>query len=226
MFPFLCRLSILTTALCLLASTVGAQTVSDDGKSRPKIGLVLGGGGAKGAAHIGVLRVLEEMRIPIDCVAGTSMGALVGATFAAGVPAAEIEAQVLRVDWKETVGTRGDRDRMPIQRKLQTVPFTNSIEVGLKDGELKGAGGFLNTQRIDELLRRLVGSARYVDDFDTLPIPFRAIATDMVSGEMVVLGNGDLSVAMRASGGRGLAHRQSSKLGQDHHHYSHPPADQ
>ncbi len=191
--------ALLAVAGLLLASTVGAQSMTDEARSRPKIGLVLGGGGAKGAAHIGVLRVLDEMRIPIDCVAGTSMGALVGATFAAGVPPAEIEAQVLSVDWKETVGTRGDRDRMPIQRKLQSKPFTNSIEVGVKDGKLKDAGGFLNTQKIDELLRKLVGSARYVDDFDTLPIPFRAIATDMVSGEMVVLGNGDLSVAMRAS---------------------------
>ncbi len=191
--------ALLVIAALLLASTVGAQTTGDEALSRPRIGLVLGGGGAKGAAHIGVLRVLDELRIPIDCVAGTSMGALVGATFAAGVPPAEIEAQVLAVDWSETVGGRGDRDGMPIRRKLQGRPFTNNIEVGVKNGKISESGGFLNTQNIDELLRRLVGSARYIDDFDALPIPFRAIATDMVAGEMVVLGNGDLSVAMRAS---------------------------
>ena len=191
--------ALVAFATFLLASTVGAQAASDETRSRPKIGLVLGGGGAKGAAHIGVLRVLDEMRIPIDCVAGTSMGALVGATFAAGVPPAEIEAQVLAVDWSETVGGRGDRDRMPIRRKLQGKPFTNNFEVGVRNRKIEEKGGFLNTQNIDELLRRLVGSARYADDFDALPIPFRAIATDMVAGEMVVLGNGDLSVAMRAS---------------------------
>ena len=192
-------MALLAVATLLFASTVGAQSSSDETRSRPRIGLVLGGGGAKGAAHIGVLRVLDELRIPVDCVAGTSMGALVGATFAAGVPPSEIEAQVLAVDWSETVGGRGDRDRMPIRRKLRGEPFTNTIEVGVKNGKLEDAGGFLNTQNIDELLRRLVGSARYVDDFDALPIPFRAIATDMVSGEMVVLANGDLSLAMRAS---------------------------
>ena len=87
---------------------------------RPRIGLVLGGGGAKGAAHIGVLRVLEEMNIPVDCVAGTSMGALVGATYAAGVPPELIESQVLAVDWAATVGGQGDRDRMSIRRKLES----------------------------------------------------------------------------------------------------------
>jgi NTE family protein len=199
MIRFLQRLATLLVPALLVAATVAAQAPPDETESRPRIGLVLGGGGAKGAAHIGVLRVLDEMRIPIDCVAGTSMGALVGATFAAGVPPAEIETQVLSVNWSETVGGRGSRDRIPIRRKLQGEPFTNNVELGLKNGKLEAAGGFLNTQNIDELLRRLVGSARYVDDFDALPIPFRAIATDMVAGEMVVLGDGDLSVAMRAS---------------------------
>lgn len=166
---------------------------------RPRIGLVLGGGGAKGAAHIGVLRVLEEMNIPVDCVAGTSMGALVGATYAAGVPPELIESQVLAVDWAATVGGQGDRDRMSIRRKLESRPYTNNLDLGIKNGTIMGSGGLLNTQSIDNLLRTLVAGARNVDDFDDLPIPFRAVATDMVAGEMVVLGDGDLSVAMRAS---------------------------
>ena len=163
------------------------------------IGLVLGGGGAKGAAHIGVLRVLEEMNIPVDCVAGTSMGALVGATYAAGVPPELIESQVLAVDWAATVGGQGDRDRMSIRRKLESRPYTNNLDLGIKNGTIMGSGGLLNTQSIDNLLRTLVAGARNIDDFDDLPIPFRAVATDMVAGEMVVLGDGDLSVAMRAS---------------------------
>ena len=178
-----------------------ALTWAETGQSaaRPRIGLVLGGGGAKGAAHIGVLRVLEEMNIPVDCVAGTSMGALVGATFAAGVTPELIESQVLAVDWAATVGGQGDRGRMSIRRKLESRPYTNNLDLGIKNGAIMGPGGLLDTQSIDNLLRILVAGARNVDTFDDLPIPFRAVATDMVAGEMVVLGDGDLSVAMRAS---------------------------
>ena len=168
----------------VLAASPPADAGHDQPGSRPRIGLVLGGGGAKGAAHIGVLRVLEEMRIPIDCVAGTSMGALVGATF---------------VDWSATVGTAGNRDQMSIRRKLESGAYTNDLNLGIQGGRLRGSGGFLNTQYIDDLLRSLVAGARDVENFDALPIPFRAVATDMVSGEMVVLRDGDLSVAMRAS---------------------------
>ena len=166
---------------------------------RPRIGLVLGGGGAKGAAHIGVLRALEELRIPVDCVAGTSMGALVGATFAAGMPPAEIERRILAIDWSATVGSSGRRDRVPIHRKLAGNIYTNNLEFGLRNGSLTAPGGVIVTQDIEELLRTLVAGARYIDDFDALPIPFRAVATDMVSGDLVVLGRGDLTVAMRAS---------------------------
>jgi NTE family protein len=166
---------------------------------RPRIGLVLGGGGAKGAAHIGVLRVLEELRIPVDCVAGTSMGALVGATFAAGMPPAEIERRVTAINWAATVGSEGLRGRTPIQRKLAGITYTNNLDLGLKKGQVVAPGGFLKTQDIEEVLRGLVASARLTDDFDDLPIPFRAVATDMLAEEGVVLESGDLAVAMRAS---------------------------
>lgn len=186
-------------AVLILCSPILTYAEPGQATKRPRIGLVLGGGGAKGAAHIGVLRVLEEMNIPVDCVAGTSMGALVGATYAAGVPPERIESQVLAVDWAATVGGQGDRDRMSIRRKLETKPYTNNLDLGIKDGAIMGSAGLLNTQSIDNLLRTLVAGARNVDDFDDLPIPFRAVATDMVAGEMVVLADGDLSVAMRAS---------------------------
>ena len=166
---------------------------------RPRIGLVLGGGGAKGAAHIGVLRVLDELRIPIDCVTGTSMGALVGGTFASGMPAVEIERASLAINWSETVGEEGLRDRTPINRKLAGTTYTNHLELGIKNGTIALPGGLLKTQEIEDIIRDLVNDARFQRDFDRLPIPFRAVATDMVSGEMVVLGSGDLSVAMRAS---------------------------
>jgi len=166
---------------------------------KPKIALVLGGGGAKGAAHIGVLEVLEELHIPIDCVAGTSMGALVGATFASGRTPADIKTRVLEINWSQAVGTQGLRDRTPINQKLQNTAYTNSLELGVKNGAIVTPGGLLKTQDIEDIIRKLVANARFTQDFDDLPIPFRAIATDMVTGNMVVLASGDVSVAMRAS---------------------------
>jgi len=183
----------------LASQSVGAQDAIVAPAQRPRIGLVLAGGGAKGAAHIGVLRVLDELHVPVDCVVGTSMGALVGATFAAGIPAPEIEAAVLAIDWKRAVGGQGRRDMMPIKRKLASNTYSNSLEVGLQHGGLKLPGGLIATQDIEEVIRSLVASARSTYNFDDLPIPFRAVATDMVAGDMVVLGSGDLADAMRAS---------------------------
>ena len=189
----------MTLAFFLLAFPSPAQADEHGKGDRPRIGLVLGGGGAKGAAHIGVLRVLDELHIPIDCVAGTSMGALVGGTFASGMPVEEIERVTMAIDWSRTVGGKGMRDRTPIERKLEGITYTNQIELGLKDGGIVLPGGLLKTQNIEDVIRDLVNDARFQRDFDYLPIPFRAVATDMVSGDMVVIGSGDLSVAMRAS---------------------------
>lgn len=166
---------------------------------RPRIGLVLGGGGAKGAAHVGVLDVLEELHIPIDCVVGTSMGALVGGTFAAGRTAAEVEEAIRAISWQETIGRRGLRSMVPMRRKLNGSTYSNSLEFGLRDGSLVAPSGFLNTQNVDLTIQYLVARSRGIADFDQLPIPFRAIATDMQRGEMVVLADGDLAQAMRAS---------------------------
>jgi NTE family protein len=191
--------SLVLPAMALLAPFQASAVEPAGSLARPRIGLVLGGGGAKGAAHIGVLRVLDELRIPVDCVTGTSMGALVGGTFASGMPPEEIETSVLAINWSKTVGTEGLRDRTPINRKLAGITYTNSLDLGIKDGSIKAASGLLKTQDIEDVIRGLVAQARYTDDFDDLPIPFRAVATDMLGGEMVVLDSGDLSVAMRAS---------------------------
>ena len=166
---------------------------------RPRIGLVLGGGGAKGIAHVGVLQVLDELHVPIDCVAGTSMGALVGGIYAAGMPPGQLSQEVTTIDWAETVGGKGNREVIPIERKLGQRSYNNSAEIGIKNGKFASAKGLVDTQDIEGLIRDLVSDARLQRDFDDLPIPFRAVATDMVSGDMVVLSSGDLSVAMRAS---------------------------
>jgi len=167
--------------------------------ARPRIGLVLGGGGAKGAAHVGVLAALEELRIPVDCVIGTSMGALVGGTFAAGRTAREVEEAVLAISWQEAIARRGLRSKVPMRRKLAASTYSNSLEFGWRDGGLTAPSGFLSTQNIDLTIQYLVARSRDVTDFDQLPIQFRAIATDMQRGEMVVLASGDLARAMRAS---------------------------
>lgn len=200
--PNTLAVALLLAACLLLQSPAFADVTgeaADARAKRPRIGLVLGGGGARGAAHIGVLQVLEELHVPVDCIAGTSMGALVGATFASGMPPAEIEKRIQAVNWSTTVGNRGRRDRTPIHRKLFGNTYTNNLEFGLRGGSLITPGGVIVTQDIEELLRSLVAGARYIDDFDALPIPFRAVATDMAAGELVILGQGDLTVAMRAS---------------------------
>ena len=165
---------------------------------RPKIGLVLGGGGAKGAAHIGIIKVLEEMRIPVDCIAGTSMGAIVGAAYAAGMSALQIEQVITAVEWKEILASAPRQD-IPAHRKGLDFIFTLGLELGVKDGGLVTPGGLVPTHQIEALFRRIVAGAGQVSDFNQLPIPFRAVATDLESGAMQVFDRGDLSVAMRAS---------------------------
>jgi NTE family protein len=193
--PALVLLGILATS----DLAVAADTQEIEPMSRPRIGLVLGGGGARGAAHIGVLRVLEEQRIPIDCLAGTSMGALVGAAYASGMTSREIADLVKGIDWTETFGGAGMRDLQPVPLKSARIVYGNRLEFGLRDKGLLARGGLVASQPIDSLLRSIVSSGRYQKSFDDLPIPFRAVATDASSGEMLVLGEGDLSLAMRAS---------------------------
>jgi len=167
--------------------------------ARPRIGLVLAGGGAKGGAHVGVLKVLEELHVPVDCIAGTSMGALVGAGYASGQTAAEIEKFMVGVQWSSVIGNAGRRDLEPIEQKRAGVTYSNELEFGLKGGRIVVPGGIVDTARIDNLLRVYVAGARKESDFDKLPIPFRAVATDMLTSKMVVLDKGDIATAMRAS---------------------------
>src|SRR5262249_43529458 len=165
---------------------------------RPRIALALAGGGARGGAHIGVLKVLEELRVPVDCIAGTSMGALVGGGYASGMPAAEIEQFVSNVDWKSVVAGVGSRNLVPAEQKRFN-ETSGSIELGLKDGKIIPPSGLVASSRIEDVLRAYVAKSRAVTDFDRLPIPYRAVATDMLTGKMVVLNHGDIATAMRAS---------------------------
>jgi NTE family protein len=167
--------------------------------ARPRVGLVLAGGGAKGGAHVGVLKVLEELHVPIDCIAGTSMGALVGGGYASGIPAKDLETFVTGIDWKKVVGSQGRRELQPIEQKRAGPTYSNDFELGITRDGLTLPGGLISTSNVDDLLRSYVASARLETDFDKLPIPYRAVATDMVTGSIVVLDQGDLATAMRAS---------------------------
>jgi NTE family protein len=181
------------------AATTAAPDATANASARPRVGLVLAGGGAKGGAHVGVLKVLEEMRVPVDCIAGTSMGALVGGGYASGIPAKGLEEFVTTIDWKAVVGGVGRRDLETIEQKRAGVTYSNNIELGLKDKRVVLPAGIVNTSGIEDLLRTYVARARAQTDFDKLPIPYRAVATDMLTGGMVVLDSGDLATAMRAS---------------------------
>ncbi len=160
---------------------------------------MLGGGGAKGAAHVGVLSVLDELRIPVDCIVGTSMGALVGGTYASGVSASEVETLIRSISWQDTIARRSLRRLVPMHRKLIGSSYSNSLEFGVRDGSLIAPSGLISTQNVDLTLQYLVSRSRGIAEFDRLPIPFRAVATDMQNGELVVLDRGDLALAMRAS---------------------------
>jgi NTE family protein len=198
------RIVTLSLVLCgawTLASVALAQTAPEpqQGHPRPRIGLVLAGGGAKGGAHIGVLKVLEQMHIPIDCIAGTSMGALVGGGYASGLPAAEIERFVRGVNWKQVVGGVGRREVEPTEQKRSGDAMGASVELGVADGNVVAPAGLVDTSNIENLLRGYVARARLESDFNRLPIQYRAVATDMVTGKMVVFDHGDLATVMRAS---------------------------
>mgnify|MGYP006382683813 FL=1 len=138
----------LFACLALLPEASGAMdqsTVAAPGGQRPRIGLVLAGGGAKGGAHVGVLKVLEEQRIQIDCIAGTSMGALIGAGYAAGLPAADLERFVVGIDWDAVVGGAGRRPQEPIEQKRLQMAASTDLELGLQHGHIVTPGGLSNT---------------------------------------------------------------------------------
>jgi NTE family protein len=166
---------------------------------RPRICLVLSGGGARGMAHIGVLKVLEELKVPIDCIAGTSMGAVVGGLYASGMTAAQIDATMRSVDWQEAFRDAPPRRDLAFRRKQDDQNFLVRLPLGLKHGQILLPKGFIQGQKLQETLRQLTLPFSNSTNFDQLPTPFRAVATDLVTGNPVLLDKGDLSIAMRAS---------------------------
>lgn len=166
---------------------------------RPRIGVALSGGGARGAAHIGVLQVLESLRVPVDCITGTSMGAIIGGAYAAGITTEELEQVVVETDWGDVFNDQPPRQEQSIRRKADQLRGYSEIELGLQNGEVKAARGLVSGVQIESFLRRLTRPVADIEDFTRLPIPFRTVATDIETGEAVVLERGSLPQAMRAS---------------------------
>ena len=176
-----------------------APVAPDAPGERPRVGLVLSGGGARGGAHIGVLKVLEAERIRIDAIAGTSMGAVVGGLYASGLSAAEIESLMFSDEWRDAFREPGPRDRRSFRRKSEDKDFLVNFPLGLEAGSFRLPKSLLTSQRLTQALRKRTLPVAAVRDFDRLPTPFRAMATDLETGEPVELRGGDLITAIRAS---------------------------
>ena len=170
-------------------------------EERPRVGLVLGGGGARGVAHIGVLKVLEEMRVPISCVAGTSMGSLVGGAFAAGVSIDEMTRTLRDIDWNAIFTDDPPRTQKPFHAKRDDYENLSRLELGQRGASLLLPPGTTAGYKFEFKLREMVAQAgNFADqDFDDLPIPYRAMATNIEDGTMKEFRRGDLVKAMRAS---------------------------
>ncbi|MFN4115792.1 MAG: patatin-like phospholipase family protein [Inhella sp.] len=180
-----------------LGGVAAAPSASPPAPQAP--GLVLSGGGARGLAHIGVLKVLERERIAVSVITGTSMGAIVGGLYASGLTATELERELLRLDWADVFASRVERPQLPQRRKDEDYDFSPIVEFGARDGELRLPQGTVSSRGLEVLLRRLLLPVRELRHFDRLPTPFRAVATDMESGQAVIMADGDLPEALRAS---------------------------
>src|SRR6185437_5725217 len=173
------------------SNTVGMQ-------KRPKVGLVLNGGGALGLAHIGVLRWLEEHHIPVDIVAGTSMGGLVGGVYATGNSPAQVRALVEGIDWDQILSDGIPYRDLSFRRKQDAAQYPMGIQFGVKK-KLVGQGGYKAGQQVQLLLDKIALPYSNMKDFNNLPIPFACVATDLVSGKAHVFHSGSLGMALRAT---------------------------
>ncbi|MTD33839.1 hypothetical protein GKE73_14925 [Paludibacterium sp. dN 18-1] len=170
-------------------------------ESAPKVkgvGVVLGGGGARGFAHLGVLKELDRLHVPISCIAGTSAGALIGGMYANGLPLADMEQAFNSADWDQMLSGKTTRSSVPYDRKRDDYKNYMDVTLGIKNGQIRVPRSAINSQEIDLFIRKLTRD-RSFDSFDQMPIPFRAIATNLSNGDAVVFDKGPLALALRSS---------------------------
>ena len=190
---------LVAVALCCTPLPQAFAESCHNPQSGPRIGLVLSGGGARGTAHVGVLQLLEELRVPVHCIAGTSLGSVVGALYALGLPATELREVVETVDWNRGFIDKFPRGLLPLRRKDEEDEFLLDFELGVSGKTLNLPRGVIQGHSLHLLLKELFAGASLVHDFDRLPIPFRAVATDVVNAKPVALGAGDLARSVQAS---------------------------
>lgn len=188
------RKRLLLLCLCLAIATPGLAGDAD----RPRVAVVLGGGAARGLAHVGVLRWLEEERVPVDLVVGTSMGGLIGGAYATGMSADEIAELLRTTDWDLMFRSAAPYELRSYRRKQDARDYPVWLELGLRGGP-RLPGGLNPGHYIGEFLSRLALPYSTLEDFDALPVPFRCVATDLETGEQVVLADGPLAQALRAT---------------------------
>jgi NTE family protein len=193
------RVLLVTTSLSIAMQADARADQPETNDDRLRIGLALGGGGARGAAHIGVLKELERLRIPIDAIAGTSMGAIVGGLYASGKTPDELQQLVESLDWADAFDDESERERRSFRRKQDDAAFPIPLELGLRDGSLKLPMGLVQGQKLSLILREQLLHVYDVHDFDALPTPFRAVASDIETGEAYVMSDGDIELSIRAS---------------------------
>lgn len=184
-------------SVCMVWLVCTPQVFSQNGDHRPKIGLVLSGGGAKGLAHIGAIKVLEEAGIKPDYIAGTSMGSIVGALYAIGYSPGQIEAIARSINWNELLNDEVLRRNISIEEKDEDGKYVAQFRI--RNGKVVLPRGLINGYKISLLLSTLTWSVHTINNFNRFPIPFRCIATDIETIEPVVLTEGFLPDALRAS---------------------------
>jgi len=200
----LCALSIVVS-LCVHGQGIpGESAPAAPGpdtpvKHRPKIGLALSGGGARGVTHIGVLQAFERMHIPIDYIAGTSMGSIVGGLYATGATTDQLQALIKNTNWVEIFSDRPQRDQLPYRAKEDDRRYIEGLNLGLDSKGLHLSKGLITGQKLMFMLETNTLRAAGVHDFDRLPIPFRCVATDIVTGDKFVFSKGSLPTAIRSS---------------------------
>lgn len=194
----LALVAALVTGYTQAANEPKQEANAADGPKRPKICLVLSGGGARGAAHVGVIKVLEELRIPVHCIAGTSMGALVGAAYSSGMTVAEMHETNAVITKELLFREQPPRSELSMRRKQDDYNIFVGPELGFNNGRMQLPKGIVTGVQLETVLRKLSRLKGY-HNFDNLPIPYRAVATDLVTGEAVIFREGELANVMRAS---------------------------
>ncbi len=166
---------------------------------RPTVGLVLSGGGARGAAHIGVIEALEEMNVPIDLIVGTSMGAVIGGLYASGVPIEVIKHDFCELNWQSLFKHAIKRKNLYFRRKLDDDIFVAKNFIGMTNRKIHFSYGLTSGQNLYEIFKSYTIELEPLPSFGYLPIPFKAVSTDLLTGQIVALESGDLALAMLAS---------------------------